>query len=102
MDSLSRYQICDAYLVSSLSIAFVSLFVYLRPRDPWSEERWLKALVAGWAVLEIVALVLSVVSAQENRQGNIELPQALEGSIHIILATISMWGVANIQVSFVT
>jgi hypothetical protein len=51
--------------------------------------------VVGWAVLETVALALSFV----HDISDVELPRALKSSVHIILATISMCGVANIQVS---
>lgn len=95
MDPLCQYRVTDIYLTAALSIAAVSLFVCLKPRAPWSEERYLRALVLGWALLQIVALILS--SIQDSNK--VEFPQAIAVSIHVILATISLWGIAIVQVS---
>jgi hypothetical protein len=95
MDVTSTYRLSDVYLTSGLSIIFVSVFVYLKSGDRWLEQRWFQFLLAAWTVLESAALVLCIVYDS----GETELLPALKNSIHLILATLSMCGVANIQVS---
>ncbi|CAI6082997.1 unnamed protein product, partial [Clonostachys chloroleuca] len=55
---------------------------------------WLVCLIGGWLLLELIALVL--LSVEHGQQ--VKLPLALSSSIHIILATVSLWGVAIIQI----
>ena len=95
MDVASTYRLSDVYLTSGLSIIFVSVFFYLKSGDRWLEQRWFQFLLVGWALLEITALVLCIMYDS----GKTELPQALKNSIRLILATLSMCGVANVQVS---
>ena len=95
MDVASTYRLSDVYLTSGLSIIFVSVFVFLKSGDRWLEQRWFQFLLVGWALLEITTLVLCIMCDS----GKTELPQALKNSIRLILATLSMCGVANIQVS---
>src|SRR4051812_26329206 len=95
MDITSTYQLSDVYVTSGLSITFVATFVYLKSCDRWLEQRWFRFLVAGWTLLETTALVLCIM----HDSGRMNLPQVLRNSIRLTLATLSMCGVANIQVS---
>jgi hypothetical protein len=95
MDVASTYRLSDVYLTSVLSITFVSAFFLLKSGDRWLEQRWFRFLLVGWTLLEITSLVLCIMYDS----GKTELPQALKNSIRLILATLSMCGVANIQVS---
>jgi hypothetical protein len=95
MDITSTDQLGDVYVTSGLSITFVATFVYLKSCDRWLEQRWFRFLVAGWTFLETTALVLCIM----HDSGRTNLPQVLRNSIRLTLATLSMCGVANIQVS---
>ncbi|CAI6101435.1 unnamed protein product, partial [Clonostachys chloroleuca] len=94
MGRISQHQITDAYLMTSLSLVCVCLFVSLKFRQPWSREAWFVYLIGGWIMLELIALILF---SLEYRQ-QVRLPQVLSSSIYIILAIISLWGVAILQV----
>lgn len=94
MDHLSRYQIIEAYMMSSLSLFCVCLFVYVKFNHSWSRETYLVCLIVGWVMLELAALILFSLERSQHTQ----LPEVLAGSIHIILDTMSLWGVAIIQV----
>ncbi|KAH7146041.1 hypothetical protein EDB81DRAFT_933732 [Dactylonectria macrodidyma] len=94
MDHLSRYQIIEAYMMSSLSLFCVCLFVYVKFNHSWSRETYLVCLIVGWAMLELAALILFSLEHSQHTQ----LPEVLAGSIHIILDTMSLWGVAIIQI----
>lgn len=91
---MEPYSICDIYVVSAFSILFVFTFVCFKFKAQWSKEKLLHCLVGGWAVLETISLVLSLI-----HDSNIKLPEALEKSVHLILVTVSLWGLAIIQVS---
>jgi hypothetical protein len=95
MYTTSEYQINELYLVSGLSIIFVSLFTLVKFHNSWSREIYLVCLMGGWMVSELVALTLY--SLRYGR--NVGFPRALENSIHTILGAMSFWGVAIIQVS---
>ncbi|KAF4470070.1 hypothetical protein FALBO_3029 [Fusarium albosuccineum] len=94
MDHLSRNQITETYLMSGLSLFCVLLFVFIKSNLSWWQEKYLRSLMAGWVLLDLVALILFAVQHSQRTQ----LLGALSGSLHIILDTISMWGVAIIQI----
>ncbi|KAH7114950.1 hypothetical protein B0J13DRAFT_459917, partial [Dactylonectria estremocensis] len=83
------------FLSRSISLACVCLFVLVKFNHSWSREIWLICLMGGWILLELTALILF--SIEYGRYS--KLPQALARSIHIILATMSLWGVAIIQIT---
>lgn len=96
MDHLSRHQIADAYLVAILSMACVCLFIALKFHHSWSREAWLVFLIGGWIMLELIALILF--SLEDSQQA--KLPRVLSSSIYLILAIMSLWGVAIVQVCY--
>ncbi|CAI6091148.1 unnamed protein product [Clonostachys chloroleuca] len=79
MDHLSRYQIADAYFTTLFSM---------------SREAWLVFLIGGWIMLELIALILFFL--EDSQQ--VKPPRVLSSSIYFILAIISLWGVAIIQI----
>ncbi|CAI6088596.1 unnamed protein product, partial [Clonostachys chloroleuca] len=93
MDHIPRHQATDAYLTTSLSLVCVCLFVSLKFRHLWSREIWFVHLIEGWIMLELIALILF--SLEYSRQ--VRLPQVLSSSVYIIVAIISLWGVALLQ-----
>jgi hypothetical protein len=95
MDDTYRYRVGDIYMTSTLSVVFVVAFVCLQSHKPRSKQRLLQFLLGGWAPLEIIALILSSI----HDFSNMELPQVLGRSIHLILVTLSMCGLVNVQVS---
>ncbi|CAI6057984.1 unnamed protein product, partial [Clonostachys chloroleuca] len=94
MDHISQHQTTDGYLIASLSLICVCLFVSLKFRHSWSRETWFVYLIRGWIMLELIALILF--SLEYSQQ--VRLPQILSKSIYIILAIISLWGVAILQI----
>jgi hypothetical protein len=95
MEDTSRYRLGDVYMTSALCIVFVAIFIYLKPYEPQSRQRLLQLLLGGWALLEITALILSSIHDFSNQ----ELPQVMGRSVHLVLVTLSMCGLVNIQVS---
>ncbi|CAI6089424.1 unnamed protein product, partial [Clonostachys chloroleuca] len=93
MDHIPLYQATDAYLTTSLSLVCVCLFVSLKFRHPWSRETWFVYLIEGWIMLELTALILF--SLEYSRR--VRLPQVLSSSTYIIVAIISLWGIALLQ-----
>lgn len=95
MDFPSTHELGDVYMASSLSVLFVAAFVCCKPCNSSSEKSLRQSLIAVWAVLELAALALSLI----HDFSELPLPRALGRSLHLILVTISMCGVANVQVS---
>ncbi|CAH0055878.1 unnamed protein product [Clonostachys solani] len=98
MDHLSRHQIADAYLVAILSMACVCLFIALKFHHSWSREAWLVFLIGGWIMLELIALILFSLEVSQKAK----LPRVLSSSIYLILAIMSLWGVAIVQIVAIT
>lgn len=94
MDHLSQDEITDQYLIAILSAVCVVLFVFLKRHGSWSRETWLVYLIGGWAILESMSLTLFSIEYSQQ----VKLPQILSASIYLILATVSLWGVAILQV----
>lgn len=94
MDHLSHSQVTESYMTSALSLFCVCLFIFIKYNHFWSRERHLVCLICGWGLLQLTALILF---GLENSK-RAKLPDLLTRSLHTILATISMWGVAIIQV----
>jgi hypothetical protein len=96
MENTSRYRLGDVYMTFALSVVFVAvLFASLKPCEPRSKRRLLHLSLVGWAILEILALILSLVHDFSKAR----LPRGLERSAHLILVTFSMCGLVNVQVS---
>ncbi|KAH6869574.1 hypothetical protein B0T10DRAFT_523635 [Thelonectria olida] len=95
MDGLTKYQRGDAYLLSALSIFCVCLFIGVKFNALWWREKYLKGLLAAWGVLELAVLILF---SLENSRG-IKLPWVLARSVHNLLVTMSLWGIATTQVT---
>ncbi|KAH6883602.1 hypothetical protein B0T10DRAFT_551329 [Thelonectria olida] len=95
MDGLTKYQRGDAYLLSALSIFCVCLFIGVKFNALWWREKYLKGLLATWGVLELAVLILF---SLENSRG-IKLPWVLARSVHNLLVTMSLWGIATTQVT---
>ncbi|KAM5357023.1 hypothetical protein ACJZ2D_016696 [Fusarium nematophilum] len=94
MDLLSRSQITEAYLMSSLTLFCVCLFVFVKFNHSWSREPYLVCLICGWVLLDLAALTLF--SLEHSKRGR--LPELLSRSLYTVLGTMSMWGVVIIQI----
>lgn len=95
MDNLPQYQITDAYLMSTLSLLCVFLFIYTKSNAAWSRNKGLKILAAAWTVLEL--LILTLFALQTNEK--IKLSRFPVDSMYGVLMTLSLWGTATLQVS---
>ena len=92
MDGTYWYQLGDVYMATAPSFAFVITFVYLKCCNLQLKPLLLQFLLAGWALLEVAALVLSAIYDFSPAQ----LPQGLGRSLHLILITVSICGLINV------
>ncbi|KAH7201184.1 hypothetical protein DER44DRAFT_869526 [Fusarium oxysporum] len=98
MDHLSHSQVTETYMTSGLSLFCVCLFIFIKYNHFWSRERHLICLIFGWGLLQLTALILFGLEHSKRSK----LPDLLARPLHTILATISMWGVAIIQIIAIT
>lgn len=94
MNHLSHFQVNETYIVSMLSLFCVCLLIAIKYNHSWSQERHLVCLICSWVLLQLAALVLFALAHSECAT----LPEFVEKSLYTVLAAISMWGVAIIQV----
>ncbi|KPA39417.1 hypothetical protein FLAG1_07715 [Fusarium langsethiae] len=91
---MEKEHITDLCLTTITSLSFFISFIYIKLEADWSRNKCFKALVVFWVVLELlVLLLLSLLLG-----GAIALPSITSEALHEVSITLSLWGIAIIQI----